>query len=149
MTKTPQLPPTLEIPFAPVPGVFRKLKVRTPDEGTLAVWASTGARFQQLGDEWKATEAALAELPEDDPAHEAFRTQRSSQTTRGLSRALSIVKAALVEEADQDWVEDMLLGQQFDLSAALGILSATINELSKLKPQAAPTTGPAKKAKRV
>lgn len=147
-TKTPALPSEVEIVFSPVPGIQRTMKVHVPDEGALAVWSAVGGRFQQMGKEWKDQEALLADLEPDDPAVEAFEAQRRSQATRGLSRALTVVQSALVDEADRDWIEDMLLSQRFGLGDAMGVLTATVDALRAMRPKAAPTTGPAKKARR-
>lgn len=148
-TKTPTIPPILTITFQPIPGIVRKMDVRTPDEGALAVWAASGARFEQLGAEWHATEESMADLPDNDPAREEFRRQRSHQTTRALSRGLTLIQSVLANEADRDWIEDMLLNQRFGLGEALGILSETVKELRQLKPAGVSASGPAKKTRRV
>lgn len=149
-TKTPAVPQELTITYAPVPGINRKMRVRIPDEGTLAVWAATGARFQQLGQEWAEQSEALADADPDSPELLAFQEQRRVQATRGLSRALTVIQSALIDDVDKDWIEDMLLGQRITLGHGLGVLSEVVNELRRVKATApaAPTTGPVKKARR-
>lgn len=147
-TKAPALPPTLTFTFNPKPGVTRELEVLTPDEGTLAVWASSAERFSGLGAEWAAQSEALAGRDDDDPDVVEFRTVRNEQATRALSRAMKIITSALVKPADRDWVEDCLLDRKFGLPEALGVISGAVDELRRIKGEqapAAPTTGPVKK----
>ena len=150
--KTPALPEILTFTFEPMPGIRREMKVRTPDEGQLAVWAASAERFQTLGSEWAAQSEALAGRDEDDPDVLAFRQQRNEQATRALSRAMRIITTALVEQADRDWIEDGLLDRRFGLAEALGLISSAVDELRRLKASgtvAAPTTGPKTKTRRV
>jgi hypothetical protein len=149
--KTVEIPPILTFVFAPLPGIRRELKVHTPDEGQLAVWAASAERFSTLGAEWASQSEALAGRDEDDPDVLAFRQQRNEQATRALTRAMKIVTSALVEQADRDWIEDGLLDRKFGLTEALGVITGAVEELRRLKGSAAlaaPTNGPAKKARR-
>lgn len=146
---TTTTPPTVDIDFAPVPGVRRALTVRVPDENQLAVWAASGERFQTLGEDWRAEEAALADLPADGPEWAEYRTRKAQQATRALARGMRLIRSALANERDADWVEDCLLDGRFRLGDALGILTGAVDQLRQHKAEKAPTNGPAKKAHRI
>lgn len=151
-TTTPaaRLPVTVDVVFTPRPHIRRVIVVKVPDENQLAVWAASGQRFSSLGDEWSNGEAALtaSNADPDGPEWAEFRRQRSQQATNALSRAMRILRAAMVNPADADWLEDMLLDGVFQLGDAMGVLTGAVEQLRDLKPDAAPTTGPAKKARR-
>lgn len=151
MTTTPGLPPTLTFTYAPKSGISRQLTVHTPDEGTLAVWASSAERFSTLGQEWAAQAEALAGRADDDPDVVAFKEQRNQQATRALTRAMKIITSALVNPADSDWIEDAILDRKLNLADALSVITCAVEELRRIRrdtPAAAPTTGPKPKAKR-
>lgn len=150
-TKAPAHPPTLTFTFNPKPGISRELEVHTPDEGTLAVWASSAERFSTLGAEWAAQSEALTGRDDDDPDVVEFRTVRNEQATRALTRAMKIITSALVKPADRDWIEDGILDRKLNLTDALGVISGAVDALRRIKGEqapAVPTTGPKKTAKR-
>lgn len=151
MTTAAELPPTLSFLYAPVPGVSRQLTVHTPDESTLAVWSASADRFQSLGAEWADESDVLAGRDEDDPDVKAFRTRRGQQATRALTRAMKIITSALVDPADGDWIEELMLDRKISLSDALGVITGAVTELQRVRGAAAlaaPTAGPVKKARR-
>lgn len=146
MTTNP--PRTVEILFTPAPGVRRAMTVQVPDENQLAVWAASGERYQAMGEEWAAEEAALASADPTGPEWAEYRSRKATQATKALARGVRLIRSALVGERDGDWVEEKLLDGAFNLGDALGILTQAIAEMKSQRADQAPAAGPAKKARR-
>lgn len=109
-SKTPAAPAPLSIDFALREGApKRHMQVRIPTPEQLAVWQSIGETFSRLGAEWDQQNAAMAELPHDHPDAVAVRTKQNRQATRGLGRSIKLIKTVLLDEADHEWVDDMIM----------------------------------------
>lgn len=130
--------PELFIDFPLRDGTTRKMRGVFPTEAQLAVWQSSGERFSRLGDDWARREKALANLPEDDVKVEAFRRERGQQAGHTLARALTMIKSALADDRDRDWLEDQLLYNDLDLGEALRVITLLTAELAKLKREPQP-----------
>jgi hypothetical protein len=108
-TKTTAAQP-LTIDFALREGApKRHMRVRIPNPEQLAVWQSIGETFSRLGAEWDQQNAALADLPADHPDAVAVRSKQNRQATRGLGRSIKLIKTVLLDEADHEWVDDMIM----------------------------------------
>jgi hypothetical protein len=127
-----QRPDTLTIKLPLSDGTERPMEANYPTEGQLVVWQSAGERFARLGEDWARREAALASVAEDDPRWAAFRKERAGQAANTLSRALSMIRAALAQEADRNWLEDRLLYGDMDLGDALRIVTLITEAVSRL-----------------
>jgi hypothetical protein len=132
-TKAPTATPELHIELPLRDETTRRMRGVFPDENQLAVWQSSGERFARLGEDWTRREKALSNLPEDDQRVVAFRRERGQQAGRTLGRALTMLKSALAEERDHDWLEDQLLFGQMDLGEAMQIITLLTAELGKVK----------------
>lgn len=148
-TKTPPATPELSIDLPLRDGTARPMRCVFPNENQLAVWQSAGERFTRLGEDWARREQALSNLPDDDPRVEAFRKERNQQAGRTLSRALTMIKSALADDRDRDWLEDQLLYNELDLSDALKVLTLLSDKLAETRQerQAATKKVPAGKAR--
>jgi len=145
-TATPEL--YIELPLRDE--TTRRMRCVFPNENQLAVWQSSGERFTRLGEDWTRREQALSNLPDDDQRVVTFRQERGQQAGRTLGRALTMLKSALAEERDHDWLEDQLLFGHLDLSEAMRIITLLTDELRKAKQERQPAKKvPAGKAKLV
>lgn len=106
----------------------RRMEVRVPSPEQLAVWQSIGETFTRMGSEWSHQRAAVADLPADHPDAVAVRTKQNRQAIRGVGRSVKLVKSVLVNEADHEWVDDMLL-EGADLDKLLGIVSQAVDAI--------------------
>jgi hypothetical protein len=141
-TKAPTTPELyIELPLRD--DTTRRMRCVFPNENQLAVWQTSGERFTRLGEDWARREKALSSLPEDDPKVLEFNRERSQQAGRTLGRALTMLKSALADERDHDWLEDQLLFGQMDLNEAYKIITLLTDELRKLKRERQPAKKPA------
>lgn len=140
--KAPAQTPELLIHFPLRDGTTRPMRGVFPTEAQLAVWQSSGERFSRLGEDWARREKALANLPDDDVKVMAFRHERGQQAGHTLARALTMIKSALADSRDRDWLEDQLLYNELDLGDALKVITLLTAELAKVRQE----RQPAKKA---
>lgn len=124
----------------------RRMEVRVPSPEQLAVWQSIGETFTRMGDEWAHQRAVVADLPADHPDAVAVRTKQNRQAIRGVNRSVKLVKSVLVNEADHEWVDDMLL-EGADLDHLLRIVSLAVDAIRESGGgQTGSTSKPAAKA---
>ncbi len=134
MATTPKIPPAppelyIELPLRD--GTTRRMRCILPNENQLAVWQTSGERFARLGEDWTRRGQALANLPDDDQRVVVFQKDRSHQAGRTLGRALTLLKSALADERDHDWLEDQLLFNEMDLGEAMQVITLLTAELRK------------------
>jgi len=124
---TPEL--WIELPYGdPDLGLVRRMQVHPLTAEQLTVWQANGERFAALADEWDDADRAMAGLPDDDPRVIALRKRRGEQATRGLGRALKVLKSVLAHERDRDWLEDQLMHGDMKLEGgATQVISLTID----------------------
>jgi hypothetical protein len=131
-TKAPTTPELyIELPLRD--DTTRRMRCVFPNENQLAVWQTSGERFTRLGEDWGRREQALSSLPDDDQRVVAFQRERGQQAGRALGRALVMLKSALADERDHDWLEDQLLFNHMDLGEALRIITLLTAELGKVR----------------
>jgi hypothetical protein len=123
--------PHIELPLRD--GTTRRMRCVFPNENQLAVWQTSGERFTRLGEDWGRREKALSHLPDDDPLVTAFQRECGQQAGRALGRALVMLKSALADERDHDWLEDQLLFNHMDLNEALQVITLLTAELGKVR----------------
>lgn len=145
-TTTPDL--WIELPYGdPELGLARRMKVTPVNPEQVTVWQANGERFAALTSEWGDADRAMAGLPDDDPRVLALRRRRNEQATRTLSRALRLLKSVLADEADQDWLENQLMDGGMKLEGgAVKVFGLAVDAYQQWRGDAAPTTGPVKKA---
>jgi hypothetical protein len=123
--------PPMFINFSPLPHVpKRKMAVRVPAPEQLAVWQNIGETFTRLGHEWAADAATVADLPEDHADSVAVRRKQNQQATRGIVRSLKLLKTVLMDQADHDWVDEMIL-EGATLDQMMGIVTEAVSAMRK------------------
>lgn len=135
---TPAAAEPLYITHAILPGTApRRMEIRVPSPEQLAVWSSVGERFTQLGAEWDFKLSELGGRAADDPELVAFRQKQGQQASRGLLRAMKIIRSVLATEDDYLWVEDQIM-EGATLEQALGVVSAAATRLRERAVQGQP-----------
>lgn len=132
-TRRPPADPTAQGPlfisFAIREGtVPRRMETRIPTAEQLAVWQSVGEQFTRLGSEWEHQNGVIADLPTDHPDAVAVRTTQGRQAVRGIGRSIKLIRSVLVNEADHEWVDDMIM-EGATIEQMLGIVTKAVDAM--------------------
>lgn len=106
----------------------RHMRVRIPSAEQLAVWQSIGETFTRLGAEWAHQSALVADLPEDHPEAVGVRSKQNRQAIRGVNRSIKLIKSVLADEADHEWVDDMVM-EGATIEELLGIVTHAVGAI--------------------
>jgi hypothetical protein len=122
----------------------RHMRVRIPSAEQLAVWQSIGETFTRLGAEWAYQSALVADLPDDHPDAVGVRSKQNRQAIRGVNRSIKLIKSVLADEADHEWVDDMVM-EGATIEELLGIVTYAVAAM-RSRSGAAPKPAAAVKA---
>lgn len=125
----------------------RVMAFQRPSPDQLAVWKMIADRAQRIGRDL-ATPKPCPDC-QGKGCDECQGTGSAHTVTifKLFNRAMAIVSSVLLDEADKDWLEDELIAGRVDVRAASEIVNLAVAAMVASKP-AAPTTGPAPKARR-
>lgn len=110
----------------PVDFYGRQIQAKRPTPEQVAVWQRVAKRFAAIDKDTMTNDSAM----------------------RSLDQAMRVVESTLADPDDMEWLEDQLLSGLMRLDQVVGIIGLVADAWNDNTAAAAPTNGPAPKARR-
>jgi hypothetical protein len=125
----------------------RVMAFQRPNVDQLAVWKMIADRAERVGRELTTPKPCPGCQGKGCDECQGTGSAHTATIFKLFNRAMAIISSVLTDEADKDWLEDELIAGRVDIQAASEIIALAVTAMVAAKP-AAPTTGPAPKARR-